>query len=141
MPDWFDKLQAVFQSQQETNNEPLDTECGNIRDKWMILTDLHTPFDNSDQMNKESSNDWQQDRAKYTDQQIGEMSTWIKTKRQESSETVEETYVNIDISSFSEMQGLAYNIVKDRCEDISDDKQPLCLIINGFAGTRERTIS
>ena len=33
------------------------------------------------------------------------------------------------------MQGLAYNIVKDHFEDISDDKEPLRLIINSVAGT------
>ena len=33
------------------------------------------------------------------------------------------------------MQGLAYNIVKLHFDDISSDKEPLCLIIIGVAGT------
>ena len=33
------------------------------------------------------------------------------------------------------MQGLAYNIVKSHFDDISYDKEPLCLIIIGVAGT------
>ena len=37
--------------------------------------------------------------------------------------------------SFSEMQNLAYNIVKNHCHDTSCDKEPLCLIIIGVAGT------
>ena len=33
------------------------------------------------------------------------------------------------------MQGLAYNIVKSHFDNISSQKEPLCLIIIGVAGT------
>ncbi len=46
----------------------------------MVLSDLHTPFDNSEQTS-ESTHDWHLDRANYSKQQIHEMPTWIKTKR------------------------------------------------------------
>ena len=48
VPDWFDKLQTVIQSQQEPEDEPCE-EQGNTREEWMILSELHTPFENSEQ--------------------------------------------------------------------------------------------
>ena len=39
-----------------------------------------------------------------------------------------------DINSFSSMQSLSYNIVKDHFEN-PNPQSPLHLIINGFAGT------
>ena len=47
VPDWFDKLQAVIQSQ-EPEDEPSE-EQETSREEWMILSDLNTPFDNSEQ--------------------------------------------------------------------------------------------
>ncbi|CAB3981143.1 ATP-dependent DNA helicase PIF1 [Paramuricea clavata] len=128
--DWFDKLQAVIQSQ-EAEDEPSE-EQETTREEWMILSDLNTPFDNSEQT-PESTYDWHLDRANYSEQQIQEMPTWIKTNKEEY--TIDEQYDVVDINSFSEMQKLAYNIVKSHFDDTSSEKEPLCLIINGFAGT------
>ena len=130
VPDWFDKLQAVIQSQ-EAEEEPSE-EQETTREEWMILSDLNTPFDNSEQT-PESTYDWHLDRANYSEQQIQEMPTWIKTNKDEY--TIDEQYDVVDINSFSEMQKLAYNIVKSHFDDTSSEKEPLCLIINGVAGT------
>ena len=61
------------------------------------------------------------------------MPIWIKTNKEEY--TIDEKYDVVDINSFSEMQKLAYDIVKSHFDDISSEKEPLCLIINGVAGT------
>ena len=76
---------------------------------------------------------WHLDRANYSEQQIQEMPTWIKTNKEEY--TVDEQYDVVDINSFSEMQKLAYDIVKSHFDDLSSEKEPLCLVINGVAGT------
>ena len=130
VPDWFDKLQAVIQTQ-ESKDEPSE-EQETTREEWMILSDLNTPFDNSEQT-PESTCDWHLDRANYSEQQIQEMPTWIKTNKEEY--TVDEQYDVVDINSFSEMQKLAYDIVKSHSDDLSSEKEPLCLVINGVAGT------
>ncbi len=130
VPDWFDKLQAVIQSQ-EPEDEPSE-EQERTREEWMILSDLNTPFDNSEQTS-ESTHDWHLDRANYSEQQICEMPTWIKTNKEEY--TVDEQYDIVDVNSFSEMQKLAYDIVKCHFDDTSSNKEPLALIINGVAGT------
>ena len=98
----------------------------------MILSELHTPFHNSEQT-PDSTHDWHQDRAQYSDQQIHEMPTWIKNKK--DNHIMNEQYEVVDINSFREMQGLAYNIVKSHFYDVSSEKEPLCLIIIGVAGT------
>lgn len=82
-----------------------------------------------------------QDRARYTDQQIGETPTWIKTKKEQASDIIHGDYEVVDINSFSEMQDLVYNIVKNYSEDTRVDKDLLCLIIIGVAGTGKATSS
>ena len=105
VPDWFDKLQAVIQTQ-ESEDEPSE-EQDTTREEWMILSDLNTPFDNSVQT-PESTYDWHLDRANHSEQQIHEMPTWIKTNKEEYS--IDEQYDVVDINSFSERQKLAYDI-------------------------------
>ncbi len=46
-----------------------------------------------------------------------------------------EQYDIVDVNSFSEMQKLAYNLVNSHFHDTSSNNEPLCLIINGVAGT------
>ena len=121
VPDWFDKLQAVIQSQ-EPEDEPSE-EQETTREEWMVLSDLHTPFENSEQT-PESTNDWHADRANYSEQQIQEMPTWIKKSKEEF--TFDEQYEVVDISSFSEMQKLAYDSVKFHFDGTSGEGEPLC---------------
>jgi hypothetical protein len=78
VPDRFDKLQAVIQNQ-ESEDEPSEQQ-ETTREEWMILSDLNTPFHNSEQT-PESTYDWHLDRANYSEQQIKEMPTWIKTNK------------------------------------------------------------
>ena len=42
VPDWFDKLQAVIQSQEPENE--LSQEQERTRAEWMVISDLHTPL-------------------------------------------------------------------------------------------------
>lgn len=109
VPDWFDKLQSVIQTQQETEDLHVDAQSENTHEEWMIISDLHTPFINSSQTNSESANEWHNDRSDYSEQQIGEMPTWIKNMREQSNQALHENSRNIhvDLDTFSEMQGLA----------------------------------
>ena len=133
VPDWFDKLQIVIQNQEVEESEPMETEPNN-HEEWMIISDRHTPFQNAVESSVQSHG-WHRDRLRYTDQQIGEMPTWIKTKKEQSSTSPNEHLQPIDINTFSEMQKLAYDIVNTHQQDGSNDKEPLCLIIIGVAGT------
>ena len=134
VPDWFDKLQAIVQNQEEPNVE-LDQLDTNMREEWMILSDLGTPFDNLSDETSSSSYDWHRDRATYLEQQIGEMPTWLKTKREQVIDVSHPNHEVVNTNTFSEMQKLAYNIVNRHVQDTSEEKDPLCLIIIGVAGT------
>ena len=133
VPDWFEKLQSVIQSRQEPEDEPCE-EQENTREEWMILSELSTPFGNSEQA-QQSTHDWHQDRH-----QIHEMATWIKNQKE--NHTINDHYEDVDINTFSEMQSVAYNIVKSHSENSSFEKEPLCLIIVvGVAGTGKSYLS
>ena len=99
----------------------------------MVISDLHTPFDNTLGQTPETMQNWHLDSANYSEQQIQEMPTWIKKNKEEY--TIDEQYEVVDINSFSEMQKLAYDIVKSHFDDTSSERESLCLIINGVAGT------
>ena len=101
----------------------------------MIISDLNAPFDNPTQTNSESSYEWHNDRSNYSEQQIGEMPTWIKNKKESTDQALQENYEHIDLATFSEMQALAYNIVESHYNDLGQNKEPLALIIIGEAGT------
>ena len=133
VPHWLEKLESVVQSQIEPDNEPAEQHAP-TREEWMILSDLTLPFETSEQ-NPHSSHDWHQDRDHYTNQQIGEMPTWIKIMKEQSSTIAFQEYQVSDVNSFSEMQQLAFNIVQSHFANNSPEQQPLHLIIIGVAGT------
>ena len=70
----------------------------------------------------------------YSEQQIGDMPTWITTKKAQFGNILNQQCDLIDTNSFSDMQRLAYDIVTRHFEDPSL-KEPLCLIVIGVAGT------
>ena len=135
VPDCFDKLQSVVQNQQESENLNLGEQPENIHEEWMIISNLNMPFSDSGQTDVEIAYEWTSDRANYSEQQIGEMPAWIKNMREESVHVLHENNENIDVDTFSEMQELAYNMVKSHFNEISSNRTPLLLIINGVAGT------
>ena len=136
VPQWLEKLEAIVLSQVEPDNDPFEQDI-NTREEWMILSDLHTPFDNSEP-NQELTHDWHEDRHHYTDQQMGEMPTWIRVMKDQNSNVTYKEYEVSDINSFSEMQRLAFNIVESHFTNNSPEQQPLHLIIIGLAGTGKR---
>lgn len=69
----------------------------------MIISDIHTSFENGSQSSCES-HEWQLDRLRYTEQQLGEMPSWIKTKKEQSSNIQNENNEAVDINTLSEMQ-------------------------------------
>jgi len=76
--------------------------------------------------------DWQNDKHKYADCIIGEITSWIKSKKDTFSVALPRQ--NIDINTFSDMQAHAYNMIKAHSEQPSP-KDPLLLIVVGVAGT------
>ena len=105
VPDWSEKLQAVIQNQEEPDIELVQLDA-NMREEWMILSDLRTSFDNSSDETSSSSNYWHRDRATYSEQQIDEMPTWVKTKKEQVTDV---SHPNNDFfDTLSEMQKLSY---------------------------------
>ena len=107
VPDWLEKLQCIVQSQHDTDDQSCD-DHGNTREEWMILSYLNTPFDNLEQI-PVSANKWHYDTNQYSEQQVNEMPTWIKTTRHDH--VVNADYDVVDINSFSEMQKLGYVMI------------------------------
>ena len=95
----------------------------------MTLASFHTNGLANTSSSIVNSHDWHCDAVKYTDQQIGEMPSWITAKK-ENYLAKEQTF-SINTESFSDEQRLAYEIVTTH----SVQEKPLQLIVNGEAGT------
>ena len=89
----------------------------------MIISDLNAPFDDHSQINSESTHCWHSDRSNYSEQQIGEMPTWIKNMKESIYQALPENYQNVNLATLSEMQALVYNIVQSHYNDLSPNKE------------------
>lgn len=94
----------------------------------MVLADFINTA-NSDEFDTLSENDWHSYSYPYTPQQLLEMASWINSTKQYYETQVQNC--NVDINTFSSMQSLAYNIVKDHFEN-PNPQSPLHLIINAL---------
>ena len=133
VPGWHDKLQGL----QEYSDSDLHTEEyteSEQREEWMILADFSISNNSSDP-EASSLHNWQTASYPYIPQQIAEMPSWIISQKQTYIYQISNNPFNkININTFSDMQALAYYLVKEHFESPSQEP-PLLLIINGFAGT------
>lgn len=134
VPDWHGKLEDLEYYFEEEQIEDFD-EPPQPREEWMILADLTLMSNTNDFDNSVNSldNNWHMTTYSYSPQQLSEMSSWINSKKQ-LHVNVQLQNSDVDVSTFSDMQSLAYNIVRDHFVS-PFPKSPLLLIINGFAGT------
>nr|XP_058955383.1 uncharacterized protein LOC131782657 [Pocillopora verrucosa] len=133
VPDWHDKLEGlqVYSDSDLHTEEYTESEQ---REEWMILADFSISNNSSDP-EASSLHNWQTTSYPYTSQQVAEMPSWIISQKQTYIyQTSNNPFNNININTFSDMQALAYNLVKEHFESPSQEP-PLLLIINGFAGT------
>lgn len=136
VPDWHEKLHVA------QNYSEGDTDIGETvqqfspREEWMLLADL-IPGSFETEQSLHSEYTWQNDNVKYTESEIREMPSWLKTAKTILDPGQVIVHENIDVNTFSDMQGCAYNIIKNHLENRSPT-YPLLLIIIGVAGTGKR---
>ena len=115
----------------EPSDEP--SPSSHSREEWMILADL--TFTTSDSMEEEQiQHDWHTTSFPYTNLQISEMPSWLTKQKQTFTADRQASSDELDIGTFSSMQSLAYDLVKEHFNS-SIPKSALHLIINGVAGT------
>ena len=136
VPDWFEKLQTLQNlSENDTDSEDFSEQLPQ-REEWMHLADLipGSLVNTNEQISQPDYNsyDWQNDKCKYAHHIIREMPSWIKSKQ--DTFLVALPQQNVSISTFSDMQAHAYNIIRKHSEK-AFPKDPLFLIVNGVAGT------
>ena len=109
------KLHSLQSQPEEQPDTDSPTQELPQREEWMVLADLVPgSFVNSSNYNVQETIqtewDWQNDKLKYCDHQIGEMPSWIKTKKDELGPAVmlQQHRCNIDVDTFSDMQRHAY---------------------------------
>ena len=103
------------------------------REEWMLLAELNGSTPGCTGEFPDIPEDyWEQDRKRYTQEQIGDMPSWISTQKEHFDiKTVKDTF--IDISTLNREQHLAYSIVFDHF--IQENENAVLLIITGLAGS------
>ena len=110
VPNWEEKLHDAMQNAEIDNTDDLAVvEDETSQEEWMILASFHTNALTNASSSIVNSHDWHCDAVKYTDQQIGEMPSWITAKK-ENFLPRKQTF-SINTESFSDAQRLAYEIV------------------------------
>lgn len=143
VPNWHSKIECVQNYlEQSDNTQSNDNDNTNQiepeeKEEWMFMADMN--YDKLDSCttlpcNLQTSNHWTETKQLYTSDQIGQMPTWISSKKSEKTQMFSSSPMTyIDIQSFSKMQHLAYSIVKEHFD--SKPKNQLLLIIKGLAGS------
>lgn len=99
----------------------------------MILSDLHNPFCEG----SSEGYDWHQDRTHYTKEQIGEMPTWIKNKKEICIPNPQSTCQQVSTATFSEMRNIAYNVIRSH----SEERQRVTLPYTNWRGWDPKELS
>ena len=139
VPDWSDELHSIHNEANDnaSNEEPIQEAFE--QEEWMHLADLIPGHfvDNGLQVGIQPDFAWQNDKHNYTEAEVVEMPSWIRTKKETLAPSSVIQQTEIDISTFSDMQRFAYNIIKSHLQQPCL-KDPLLLIIIGVAGTGKR---
>jgi hypothetical protein len=135
VPNWTEKMQNVLDNI-ELSIEELTENDHQSQEEWMMLSQFHSSGVNCNAKNPKGScnYNWHLDCTKYSEQDLGEMPNWVKTKKDNASAEIRKCE-QIDTNSFSEKQKLAYDIIVNHSKLPTESKSPLLIIIIGEAGT------
>ena len=137
VPNWSRELDTISAYIEGNLDDDTDCETGlGEREEWMFLAELNMSSSesssNSDAEFISSPNYWQQQNQTYTEEQIGNIPTWIEQQK-ESFIIPKASTREIDINTFNEAQEVSYKIVFDHF--MQEDDIPLLLIMTGLAGS------
>ena len=135
VPNWkheLDNISSYFDQVHDDDDfeEPLSGE----REEWMLLAELNSSVSTSTMNTPDTPESyWESDCKNYTDEQIGNMPSWISTQKEQYNPQL--TMENIiEIDTLNKEQHLAYTIVFDHFVQPTENN-PLLLIITGLAGS------
>ena len=136
VPNWSHQINLISEYvNQLVENDYIESDT-NEREEWMILADLKLEEDNESNKRMDCSADfYEQDRLKYTIQEIGDMPHWINMQKSSITLKNEPTANPVDIKKFNDAQMVAYQIVQNHFTCTSESKEQLLMIITGLGGS------
>ncbi|XP_066921730.1 uncharacterized protein [Clytia hemisphaerica] len=134
VPNWrreFNNAELYFE---RSETDEFEENVEGEREEWMHLADLCA---NNNEINQDepSHNDleyWQSCRNNYTEEQIGNMVSWLDKRKAEMSENPVEQVFELKVDSLNESQRKAFDILLDH--DMNQRDQ-LFMMITGLAGS------
>ena len=110
VPNWSHQINLIseYVNQLVESNNSIESD-NNEEEEWMILADLKLEEDNGSNKRMDCSADfYEQDRLKYTVQEIGDMPRWINMQKSRNTLKNEPTANPVDIKKFNDAQIVAY---------------------------------
>ena len=117
VPDWSQQINTIseYVSQiiVDEGNVDSNVESGE-REDWMYLADLKMKSDNGNCKLIKCPLDYNEDRLKYTVEEIGDMPYWIDTQKKAGTLQIPSNSEPVKIENFNNEQRVAYQIVQNQ---------------------------
>lgn len=135
VPNWRRELHNAELYFERTEIDDYEENIEGELEEWMYIADLHANNIDNVTTTDTTGNDadyWQSFRENYSEEQIGNMVSWLDKKRSETlSENCEATF-DVNVDSLNEAQRKAFNIIFNH--EMNPSEQLLMMII-GLAGS------
>lgn len=136
VPDWSQQINTIseYVSQiiVDEGNVDSNVESGE-REEWMYLADLKMKSDNGNCKLIKCPLDYNEDRLKYTVEEIGDRPYWIDTQKKAGTLQIPSNSELVKIENFNNEQRVAYQIVQNHFK--SKGQKQLLMIITGLGGS------
>lgn len=136
VPDWSQQINTIseYVSQiiVDEGNVDSNVESGE-REEWMYLADLKMKSDNGNCKLIKCPLDYNEDRLKYTVEEIGDRPYWIDTQKKAGTLQIPSNSEPVKIENFNNEQRVAYQIVQNHFK-FKGQKQ-LLMIITGLGAS------
>ena len=135
VPNWgqeIDRILCYINALIQTDDfEENETPSG-TREEWMLLAELNTSQSSQEYMESLPDSVFT-DSRNYTEEQIGNMPTWVKDMKENYSIQQSNLETIFDVDSLNEAQRIAYDTVFEHFT--FNDSEQLLLILTGLAGS------
>lgn len=136
VPDWEIKLRTLKASiRLDNENSVLDVpQAQEEKEEWMLMSELNIRDNNNDvQCVSVPDSYWHSINEMFNESELNSVASWLSNQKSINDPQWHMEPRMVDVSSFSDNQSIAYNLVRKHFQ--TQNKDPLHLLITGIAGS------
>ena len=136
VPDWEIKLRTLKASVRlDYDNSVLNVpQAQEEKEEWMLMSELNIRDINNDiQCVSVPDSYWHSINKMFNESELNSVASWLSNQKSINDPQWHMEPRMVDVSSFSDNQSIAYNLVRKHVQ--TENKDPLHLLITGIAGS------